>query len=55
MWPPRPGLAKLFELLAQIVCKFRRNTFACSWEFEEQNKVLEFSVNIINFLIIINI
>ena len=48
---PRPGLETFLTALAQTVYKFRRNYFRAHGNFEEENKVVEPSINIINYSI----
>jgi hypothetical protein len=48
----RAGQANLSDGACRVY-KFRRNSFACPRNFEEQNKVLETSIIIINYMIIV--
>ena len=43
-----------WERLSKIVYKFKKKSFESPWEFEEQTNVLESSIIIINYCVIIN-
>jgi hypothetical protein len=50
--PLDQGWRTFLTARAQIVYKFRRKSFRAHWNFEEENKVLEPSINIINYCIV---
>jgi hypothetical protein len=46
-------MANVLRAIVPPVYKSRRNSFACHGKFEEQNKVLELSIIIVNYMLVI--